>query len=251
MDLHLLEEIGLTKTEVKIYLALLKIGESTATPIIREAGIHGAKVYEFLDRLIQKGLVTYVTRANRKNFVAVDPQHLKLFLQERQQQIERQKEKVGQLIPQLHALQVDGGERLKPEIYEGLRGVKSFYEKILGKLKRGQTSQVIGAPRIANEKIEAFLLDWHQRRIKKGVRCQYLYDSDVRDYGAIRAKMKYTQVRYLPNRTSSPIWVEISGNTVGIARIKGNNALIMAIEDADVAKGFLDYFRLLWGISEK
>ena len=68
MDTKLLEEIGLTKTEIKLYLALLKLGQSTTTGIVREAQVHASKVYEFLDKLIQKGLVTYVIKANKRYF---------------------------------------------------------------------------------------------------------------------------------------------------------------------------------------
>jgi sugar-specific transcriptional regulator TrmB len=59
MNTKILEDIGLTKTEIKIYLALLKLGQSTTTNIIKDAGIHASKVYEFLDKLIKKGLVSY------------------------------------------------------------------------------------------------------------------------------------------------------------------------------------------------
>jgi len=59
MNEKLLEEIGLTKGEIKTYLTLLQIGESTTGKIIDEAGISSGKIYEILNKLIRKGLVMH------------------------------------------------------------------------------------------------------------------------------------------------------------------------------------------------
>ncbi len=251
MNTQILEEIGLTKTEIKIYLTLLKLGQSTTTNIIREAGIHASKVYEFLDKLIQKGLVSYVIKANKKYFAASKPEYLKEFLKEKQRKIKEQEKEIGKLIPKLYSVRKSGKEIIKSEIYEGLRGVKSVYEKILSTLKKGEMQYIIGAPRIANEKIEGFLLDWHKRRIKNGIRCKYIYDSDVRDYGKVREQMPLTEVKYLPKNIISPVWIEIFKDYVVIGHIKGYNAVLFLIQDKEIAKGYLDYFKLIWSVSIK
>ena len=52
---ELLAEIGLTKSEIAVYFALLEIGSSTTGPIIKEAGIASGKAYLILDKLLEKG----------------------------------------------------------------------------------------------------------------------------------------------------------------------------------------------------
>lgn len=249
MNTKILEEIGLTKTEIKIYLALLKLGQTTTTKIVREANIHASKVYEFLDRLIQKGLVTYVIKANKKHFTGAEPGYLKEFLREKQRLIEEQKKQIDNLIPELSILRKQNEDQIEFQIYEGLRGIKSFYEKMLSNLKKGDTSYLLGAPKIANEKLEGYLLDWHERRQKKGVKLKAIYDTDNKEYGKVRAKMKHSQVRYLPKYISSPMWIEISNDYMAIGHIKGNNAILFSIKDSTIAKGYLDYFSLIWDIS--
>jgi len=251
MNTQLLEEIGLTKTEIKIYLALLKLGESTTTKIVREAKIHASKVYEFLDKLVQKGLVTYVIKANKKHFTAANPTYLKEFLREKQRLIEEQKKQVDNLIPELGRLRKQKEDQFEFQVYEGLRGIKSFYEKMLSNLKKGDTSYLLGAPKIGNEKLEGYLLDWHERRQKKAVKLKAIYDTDNREYGEVRAKMKHSQVRYFPKYISSPMWIEISKDYVGIGHIKGNNAVLFSIKDTTIARGYLDYFEIIWKASTK
>ncbi len=250
MNTQILEEIGLTKTEIKIYLALLKLGQTTTTNIVREAKIHASKVYEFLNKLIQKGLVSYVIKSNKKYFSVSDLESLKELLREKKQKIKEQEENLNKILPQLKAIKKSEKDIIKSEIYEGLRGVKSIYEKILLTLNKGETQYIIGAPRIGNERIEGFLMEWHKKRIKKGIRCNYIYDSNVRDYGKVREQMPLTQVRYLPKNIISPVWIEIFKDNVIIAHIKGFNAILFLIQDKEIAKSYLDYFKLIWKVSK-
>ncbi|MDD5132962.1 MAG: helix-turn-helix domain-containing protein [Candidatus Nanoarchaeia archaeon] len=249
MDIKTLEGIGLTKTEIKIYLALLKLGQTTTTNIVRNSGIHASKVYEFLDKLIQKGLVSYVIKSNKKYFSASDPEYLKEFLREKREKLIEQGKEVDKIIPELKSIQKSKKNFIKSEIYEGLRGIKSIYERMLLALKKGETQYIIGAPRIANEQIEGFLLDWHKRRIKKGIRCKYIYDSNVKDYGGIRNKMPLTEVRYLPKNIISPMWIEIFKDFIVIGHIKEYNAILFLIQDKEIAEGYRDYFNLIWETS--
>jgi len=250
MDTQILEEIGLTKTEIKIYLTLLELGESTTTPIIKLSGIHASKVYEFLDKLTSKGLVRYISRSNKKYFSASDPIQLTEFIKDKQDRITKQQKQVENLIPELNSLQKCDKEKIKAETYEGLNGIKSLYNKMLSVFEKGETQYVIGAPRIGNELIEGFLLDWHKKRIKKGIRCKYIYDSDARDYGKIREKMPLTEVRYFKD-ISSPVWIEIFKNYIFTGHINKHNAVIFLIKDNEIAKTYKEYFNQLWKIAKK
>ncbi len=250
MNTKILEEIGLTKSEIKIYLALLKIGQTTTTKLIRESKIHPSKAYEILDKLIQKGLGSYVIKANKKYFSASEPEHLKEFLREKQRKIKKQEKEIIKLLPELKAIKKTGKDIIKSEIYEGLNGIKSVYEKILLTLNAGETQYIIGAPKIGNELLEGFLLDWHKRRIKKRINCKYIYDSNVKDYGIIRERMSLTKVKYLPKKIVSPVWIEIFKDYVMIGHIKSHNAILFLIQDKKIAKSYLDYFKLIWNLAK-
>jgi septum site-determining protein MinD len=77
MDTKILEEVGLTPNESKVYLSLIELGSSSATQIIQKAGLHRAVVYDLLERLIEKGLVGYVIKGRKKFFEATNPERLK------------------------------------------------------------------------------------------------------------------------------------------------------------------------------
>ena len=96
-----LEQIGFNKSEIKVYLTLLKIGSSTTGPIISESRTANSKIYEVLDKLIHKGLVSYFVKGNVKYYKATNPRMLLNYLDERKEKIEKEKEKINELIPSL------------------------------------------------------------------------------------------------------------------------------------------------------
>jgi sugar-specific transcriptional regulator TrmB len=48
MKHEILERIGLTIGEAKIYLALLDLAQSTTGPIVEESGVSTSKIYKIL-----------------------------------------------------------------------------------------------------------------------------------------------------------------------------------------------------------
>ena len=60
MDTKILENIGFTKGEIRVYLAMLDLGNTTTGPIILKSKVARSKVYEILERLKEKGLISEV-----------------------------------------------------------------------------------------------------------------------------------------------------------------------------------------------
>jgi len=67
-----LDEIGLSQYEKKTYLTLLRIGNSKSRKIAKESGVSYGRIYEILDKLEEKGLVTIIP-TKPKTFDAIDP----------------------------------------------------------------------------------------------------------------------------------------------------------------------------------
>ena len=60
MEEELLAEFGLTRNEIRVYLTLLKMGSALAGEITEKTGIHRRNIYDSLERLQEKGLVSFV-----------------------------------------------------------------------------------------------------------------------------------------------------------------------------------------------
>jgi HTH-type transcriptional regulator, sugar sensing transcriptional regulator len=76
MDIKTLQTIGLTKGEAKVYLTLMKTGSTTTGALITSSGVSRSKVYDVLERLKQKGLVTEVIKQNTRYFEGTNPKRI-------------------------------------------------------------------------------------------------------------------------------------------------------------------------------
>src|SRR3989344_2236562 len=130
MEKQDLIQLGLTDGEAKVYLSLLKIGSSTVGPVVKEAKIAYSNIYEILDRLLEKGLVSFILKEKTKHFQAVQPSRLNEYLERKEKELEDEKEVLKKLIPELEKLQQQIPKQ-EAEIFLGLKGVKTAYERLV------------------------------------------------------------------------------------------------------------------------
>src|SRR3989338_7077733 len=127
MDIKLLEDIGLTKSEIQVYLALLELGSSTTGKIVDKSKASSSKIYEILEKLIQKGLAAYIIKSGVKYFEASSPERLMDYMNEKEERVEIQKEALKKIIPELELKHKLSRYKSEATIYKGLRGLKTAF----------------------------------------------------------------------------------------------------------------------------
>ena len=103
MNIRDLTKIGLTEGEIKVYGALLELGETTRTELAKKSGISPSKIYDIVNRLMEKGIVSSVKKEGVLHFSAANPDRLRDFLQKKEEDILAERAIVGQLLPSLLA----------------------------------------------------------------------------------------------------------------------------------------------------
>src|SRR3989344_4973464 len=190
----ILEDLGLTGNESKVYLALLELGSSPAGKLIKKVGMHRAAVYDLIDLLSEKGLVSYVIKANRKYFEAQDPERLLGYLEDRKVEIERKESDLRGILPDLQAMRKIAAEEQEGNIYKGKKGLKSIYEDVL---KTRETFFVFGAMGRFKEIYPEYFPHFHNKRVKMKINLKIIYTENVRgERGG--EELKLAEVRYLP-----------------------------------------------------
>ena len=126
-----LTQLGLTGGEARVYLSLLKIGSSKVGPIVRDSHVSYSKIYDVLERLSVKGLVSHVTIGKIKHFNAVEPYRLQDYIQRKEEQLNTQKAIVDQIVPSLIKIANNNRRCNSAEIFVGDRGLRSAYEILL------------------------------------------------------------------------------------------------------------------------
>ena len=74
--IKVLTSLGLNKKEAKVYLACTKKGTSVVSEIAQVAGINRVTTYDILEKLKQKGLVSFFNKDKTKYFSSIKPETL-------------------------------------------------------------------------------------------------------------------------------------------------------------------------------
>jgi sugar-specific transcriptional regulator TrmB len=133
-----LNHLGLTDGEAKVYLSLLKLGSAKVGSIVRDSSISYSKVYDVLQRLSMKGLVSQIVIENIKHFNAVEPYRLHEYIKRKEEELNTQKGIIDKIIPQLAEFAKDNRNKKKSsaEIFVGDSGLKTAYEILFSNLTR-------------------------------------------------------------------------------------------------------------------
>ncbi len=247
---NILRNIGLTNSEIKVYLALIDLGISTKGPIVDKAEVASSKIYELLEKLIKKGLVSHSIKSGVRYFNAANPNRLMDYLSEKKQIIKEKERILKDIIPELELKQ---GTALTPEtaqVFDGLKGLQTARERTLKIMKEGDEMWIIGIARTPYEgAMTPYFEDYHKRRYTKKIKCRYLYNEYARKpYGETSAKYPLSEVKYMPEGLMTHAWIEIYADTVTIGINKGKSFSVV-IQNQEVANSFKIYAQLLWGMA--
>ena len=239
-----LEGLGLTSGEIKVYLALLKLGETTTGKIIKESELSSGKIYEILDKLINKGLVAFIIKEKTKYFSATNPNKLLEYANNLKKEIEKKEKAVEAIIPDLTKMHDFVKKAYSTTIYNGIEGIKTAMFDSLSELTEQDEILSIGTS-FERDKIIANMWKQFERiRVNKKVTSKYLVTD--KDSIKIFKKQKYTKAKMLNIAKTTPI--TIMKDYVFIHNWENNS--IIKIQSESISNSFKEFFNSLWEISK-
>ncbi|MDP6293173.1 MAG: helix-turn-helix domain-containing protein [Candidatus Woesearchaeota archaeon] len=245
-----LKLLGLTDGEIKVYLALLKLGPATNSPIARNTGLQSSTVYYCLNSLIEKGFVSYIKKGDRKHFSPLNPEDILDVLSRKESELQQQKQRIKKAIPQLKQHQNVTQIRNTAEVYEGFQGFQATFTEILRTLKRGDKYEAFVIEQALDEPKRLKLLFMrHNKMLKeKGIKLRLLAPERMRSvfeklYGKHFLKT-YQNVRYTKEKT--PVGITVYKDTV-VTNIEENGRPIsFKLTNNKLADSYREYFNAVW-----
>ena len=240
-----LQELGLTKNEATIYLFLLKNNGITTGRIIKETQIANSRVYESLNSLVLKGLVSYNVQKDGKHFSAESP---KKFMELEEQR----KKKILEILPGLEELKKSQGSETITAVYEGFEGFKTAFKKIIDDCPQNKEIYILGFSEQQNkaESLRLFLSNMNLKAAEKRQKLKIILDDRVKvTQGKDREKEKNTEVKYMPKGYISPIAMDIFEDYVYIF-LWEEKPFVFMIKNKIIAESFKQYFNFLWKIAK-
>jgi|SRR3989344_1004375 len=243
---EVLEKVGLSKNESKVYITLLKLGSSSAGIIAEKSRVYRTNVYEALNRLVEKSLVSYVFKGHQKFFQAEKPEKILDILREKEDSFKK-------ILVHLSAQHSLPKNKDKVSIFEGLNGLKTITDDILKEKEQANSFNEVltfGIPNDVSFKMRTFINSYHNKRVKLKLVQKHIYDENAKMRIEHLNKMPYTEAAYLTNHANSPATTTIYGNKVAFF-IWSDPVLSILIESERMAETYRNYFNLLYSIALK
>ena len=159
-----LQQFGLTDAEVCVYLALLQMGDATASAIAKRTGANRTFTYDRLKKLGETGLVSSIIKDNKKYFKAAAPSQLLSLLKEREEQIK-------EILPELEQLKQEKDTGPHAEVYSTRKGVQTALNLML---KEKKTIYLHGSVLGFKECMQTYFEIWNARRCREKIKMKIL-----------------------------------------------------------------------------
>lgn len=124
---HTLAALGFTESEIKTYFVLIKHGSLTASDLAKQSELSRQTVYESIEALSLRALVTTAEHDGKRFFRAEHPEKLLSYAKRREQEMCQH---VNDLAQEMTALEMQmHGERPVVKTYQGKEGVRAIMEE--------------------------------------------------------------------------------------------------------------------------
>lgn len=235
MDIKILEDIGLTNAEIKVYLSVLELGTTTAGPIIEKTELQSSVVHMTLNKLIDRGFISFVLEGQRKHYQAANPKHIVDFINEK-------KERFEEILPELLLKQKLAVEKPQAELFQGIKGIKELLYILLE--AGGKEHNTFGSTIKSLMLGEGWWVSYHKKRAQLGIHAKLLFNESLKTW---KAEKKYpnTELRYTKAGFEPLTETIIRNNKVGII-IWTEKPIGIIIHNEIAARSYNGFFNMMW-----
>ncbi len=239
MNLEILKKIDLSEGEIKVYKALLEIGATSINNIHEKVGMDRRNIYDILNKLIERGLVSYIESNSKRIFKISNPDKIVSYIEEKKSKLDEVKNKVLEIMPTIQSVFQSKKEELFAEIFKGPEGMKAVWDDMLNY----DAIYWIGSGMYVPDRFPAYWEDWNKRRLKKKVESHHLFRNEKRNDVS---KKKFSSFKFLPKEFSQNQTVTVVyGNKVA-QMLFGEEIFVFVIQSKELAENYKIYHKYLW-----
>lgn len=244
MDVY--KALGLSLGEEKVYRSLVKLVNTTTGPLYKEAEVSQSKVYEILERLKKKGLVSSILKNGNTYWHAGNPSIYLEKLNKEYEEIKKRKEILKKELPKL--IEHETTMKDEAQIFHGYNGFRTALNSLQESFRKEDCLRVFGYTKEIPEPFYSYLVAYNKERVKRGVNGKWLYGKALKGFAEKLYNLPRTEVKYLEGMT--PATIAIGNDRIILISFEneGNTTVIIS---NDLAKNFADFFDSLWKIAKE
>lgn len=248
----ILEKIGLSEKEAKVYLAALELGAATVQQIAKKADVLRPTTYLILEAMLKKGLMTSADKGKKTLFNAEPPEQLEKYLDHQMHALEDVRTDLGKVLPDLEAIYNLTGERPKVRFYDGVEGLEASEDDLYRNLTKTDSMYSFSPLDELERSFPDNRTVQPAKRLERGVWVNVIYTCHGGAIPQASSKQEKRTARFLP-KDKFPfrsLVTIIPGKRIQIASLVGRYFGVL-IEDAEVANTLKVIWDLAWEAAEK
>lgn len=231
-----LEDLGLSRRESICYIKLLELGSTKTGRLVKESGIPSSKIYEILNKLISRGLASYIIIKGVKHYQASDPKTLLSYMEEKRKSVEN-------IIPQL-LIKQKFTSRQSVELYEGQKAVFSLFTTLIADAKTSEEYLIFSIDEEnKSDATNLFFKNLTVRRKEKKLNVKLLKNKKY------LTKEKHTKINVRYTNFDLPQGITIFRNTTILLSWEEQPSAVK-IESAVISRQLRNFFLQQWKLAE-
>jgi sugar-specific transcriptional regulator TrmB len=235
MDTQILEDLGFTNAEIRVYVALLELGTSTAGPIIDKSGLQSSVVHTTLNKLISKGFISFVKEGQRNHYQAANPKHISEYIDEKKKQFES-------ILPELLIKQQTAKQKSEIATFRGVKGIRELLYELLE--AGGKEHHTFGSAKESLMMGESFWLSYHKKRNSKNIKAKLLFNESLKEWCDVNiypnAEYRFTKTGFEPLTETI-----IRNDKIGII-LWTEKPIGILIHNKSAAESYDKFWQILW-----
>lgn len=247
MELEFLKELGLSEGQINVYEAVLKKGIATINNIQEKTGIERRNIYDILNKLIEKGFISYTIENKKRTYQTTHPNKIAEEIKIKQGKLKELKN----TLPDMKTIFNTSRPDIRAETYRGNEAVKTLLNEILEYKESfwmgGNNMEHASA---TTKDMQRYFNHWMDRRAKR----KHMMHDLISQGGYLKEwepsklqkhKKGYYKVHPLPKNFYTPMVIIIFGNKV-IQIIWDKQPFAFVLDSKKVKTSFMKYFNYFW-----
>ena len=166
--IELLENVGFSKKEALVYIALLELNDAQPPTVASKTGLPRSSTYDILEKMHIRGLVSISNSDGSQYYRAVSP---KRFLEEKREESRAMDASLSELeksLPALNALNAEFSVTPQMEVFRGVHGLIEIMDDTLT-CKSKEIMCWSNLEVSSNQQLRHYLKDYRKKRVERDI----------------------------------------------------------------------------------
>lgn len=245
-----LKKLGLSWNETKVYLSLVKIGETPVGGIINDLKVHRQIIYNALDELEKRNMVIKTLRNKVNHYKIADPEIIVDNIKQQELIASRLSRRIQE------ELKTEKKEQ-EINVIQGKENIRRYF---INKYKEMPISSTLYLMHTEAKKFqevmgEEFLLKTYDKlRAGRKIHSKNLtsenYREEIEKYNK-NLNQEFRENRYLPYELSNPVSTSIWEDSIHLQSFQGKTPFIIEIKNKELRDSYMGHFNFLWEIAKE